>query len=74
MFKGKKGQVITAIFLLLVFLIFWILVIADLLSTWGNQYVLINGSSGLEAFFYQNINLLIMFVVAISVFALASRE
>jgi hypothetical protein len=56
----KKGfSKISIVFYSLIFIIIWALFIAGQLSTWGHTAV-VNGSlSGFEAFFFENLNLLV---------------
>ncbi len=74
MFGNKKGQVVTVIFLFLMFIIFYILAFSSMISTFGANYVTINNATGLVALFYNNINVVIILVMTISVLALASRN
>jgi hypothetical protein len=60
MINGRKAQsTITIIFIVLTFIIGWIFFLGDFLSYWGGQTVIINNLTGFEAFFYNNLNLLI---------------
>ena len=45
-----------------------------MISTFGANYVTINNATGLVALFYNNINVVIILVMTISVLALASRN
>lgn len=56
-------------FFTFVFILFWALFIAKQLSYWGQRAVIDNGLTGVEAFFYSNINLLIGIVLLIFILA-----
>lgn len=63
---------ISVIFFSLVFLILWALFFANQLTTWG-QVAIVNGNlSGIEAFFYGNLNLVVgvLFFIFILAFAI----
>jgi hypothetical protein len=58
---NKKGLLsIRLIFIDIVFIICWVFFLAPLLSFSGSQ-MLNNDISGFEAFFYSNLNLLVLF-------------
>ena len=60
MISNKRGQTfITIIFLVIVFLIVWVMVMAEQISYWGHKVVVDYGLTGLEAFGFENINLMI---------------
>jgi hypothetical protein len=64
---------ISIIFYSLIFLIMWALFIAGQLSTWGAVAVVNGGYTGIEAFFYENLNLFVgvmffIFILAIAVY------
>lgn len=72
-FHNKKGSKITIIFYSLIFIIIWALFIAGQLSTWGHVAVINGGYTGIEAFFYENLNLFVgvmffIFILAISIY------
>lgn len=68
--KFKKGQsTLTIVFIVLTFVIGWIFFLGDFLSYWGGQAVAINNLTGLEAFFYGNLNVLV--AVGLLLFTLA---
>jgi len=56
---NKKGQALTVIFFVLMFVIVWIMFFAEQLSYWGEMIVVNGGYTGFPAFFYNNLNLLI---------------
>ena len=64
---------ISIIFYSLMFLIIWAMFIAGQLSTWGALAVVNGGYTGIEAFFYENLNLFVgvmffIFILAIAVY------
>lgn len=67
----KKGlSNISIIFFSLVFIIFWSISFAPLLSEWGHQAV-INGSyTGIEALFYENLNFVVAIIFIIFIIAI----
>ncbi len=68
--KQRKAQgIISIIFFTLVFIIIWGMFIAEQLTYWGQRAVIDNGLTGVEAFFYSNINLLIAIVLLIFILA-----
>jgi len=60
---NKRGQVIPLVvfFIDLVFIVCWIYFLADLLTFAGNQMITVGQATGLEAFFYSNLNLWVFF-------------
>ena len=67
---NKSGQTpITFIFMIITFLIGWAMFGAKFLSDAGQQYITINNASGFEAFFYGNLNLLVLFCLIIVIIA-----
>lgn len=68
---NKKGLTnISIIFFVLVFIILWALVFANLLSDYGNQIVNENNLTGVEALLYSNINLIVAIILLIFILAL----
>lgn len=68
---SKKSQtIITFVFLMFVFIIFWVFFIADFINMAGSMYVNnpVNEATGLETFFYSNLNLFIMIGLILSIF------
>jgi hypothetical protein len=61
MLRGKKAQVGIAGFLILIgfFIIFWFVWLGGFLADIGGQMIETNHMTGIEAFFYGNINLVI---------------
>jgi hypothetical protein len=71
--NNKKGLgKISIIFFSLVFVILWALFFAAQLSFWGHQAVINGNLSGIEAFFYDNINLVVGVIFSIFILAVAS--
>ena len=70
----KKGiGKINIIFFSLVFLILWALFFGEQVSYWGHL-VVVNGSlTGIEAFLYDNINLILAVVFFIFIIAVGMR-
>lgn len=69
----KQAQTaIGFLFTIGVFFLVWILFLADILSEAGRQYIENNGSTGLEALFYANLNGVIFIVILIVLAAFAS--
>jgi len=60
---------ITFIFTILTFIIGWVLFGAKFLSDAGQQYIAVNQATGLEAFFYGNLNLIVMFCLLLVIIA-----
>ena len=56
---NKKGLVgpIGAIFLFLLFIVLWLVFLAEWLNNIGQMIITTNSLTGLEAFFYSNLNL-----------------
>lgn len=59
--KTKKGEVgpIGAIFLFLVFIVIWLIWLASWIGEVGATVVTENSLTGVEAFFFSNLNLMI---------------
>jgi hypothetical protein len=69
--KDKKGLTkISIIFFSLVFIIIWALFIGQQVAYWGHLTVINGGLTGIEAFLYDNINLLIAIIFFIFIVAL----
>ncbi|MBW2986669.1 hypothetical protein KY333_04845 [Candidatus Woesearchaeota archaeon] len=71
MIKTKKGTVFTVIFYLLVFGILFTLGLSSWLNDVGTRAVEEHGYTGVEAFFYENITVFIIFILIIAIFALS---
>lgn len=71
---NKKGiTVVTIVFWAFIFVVFWALTFAPMLSYWGHAAVVNNNLTGIEALFYDNVNFVIgicfgLFVIAFSLF------
>jgi len=67
---NKKGQegIITIIFISIVFLFVWIMGIGKELARWGNNAVIMNNLTGIEAFGFSNLNLLVSFAFILFIF------
>jgi len=68
----KAFSKISIIFYAIVFVIIWALVLADQLNTWGAVAIANGGYSGIEALFYQNLNLVVAVIFFISLLALGA--
>ena len=68
----KAFSKITIIYIALVFIIVWAMFIGPLLSTYGHLAVINGGYTGIEALFYENLNLVVAVVFFISLLGLAS--
>jgi len=68
---NKAGQVgiIGIIFLLLVFLILWAVWLGGWIAETGQNIIAINNLTGVEAFFYANLNLVILFALILGTMA-----
>lgn len=67
---NKRGfSVITVIFWAIIFVILWALFFAQQLSYWGHAAVVNSNLTGVEALFYDNVNLVIGFCFAVFVIA-----
>ena len=68
---NKKGFVspIAIIVSYLVFLVFWFLVFAEQLNTWGQRAIELNGLVGLEAFLWANLNLWVFIISLMALIA-----
>ena len=69
----KALSKISIIFYSLIFIILWAVFIAGQLTTWGNVAIVNGGYTGIEAFFYGNLNLLVgaiflIFTLAVAVY------
>jgi di/tricarboxylate transporter len=66
----KAFSKISIIFWSITFIILWAVFIAGQLATWGHAAV-INGSlTGIEAFFFENLNLLVAVIFLIFILAI----
>jgi hypothetical protein len=60
LFRNKKGVLVIYLFFAVVFfLIVWGVVLAPMISDWGSRAVVDNSLTGVEAFFLDNLNLVI---------------
>lgn len=68
---NKKGFVgpIGAIFLFLLFIVMWLVFLAEWLNEIGAMLILNNNLTGIEAFFYSNLNLTIFIVMILGMLA-----
>ena len=66
---NSKGQVgiITFLFSMLVFIILYAMFFASWLNDWGQRAITMNNLTGFEAFFYANINTLVIIVMILSI-------
>lgn len=67
----RKAQVgvIGVIFLLLMFIVIWLVWLGSWVSEVGAQAVIENNLSGVEAFFFENLNLVILFGLILGIMA-----
>jgi len=75
-FKNKKGQtIITVIFLAIGFLFVWIMFAGKELGRYGQQAITAGNLTGIEAFGFANLNLIVFiaFVIFILIMATYSR-
>jgi len=69
---NKKGiGVITLIFWVISFVLVWSLFIGKMLNEWGQQAIITNSLTGIEAFFYGNLNFVVAIVFLIAILAMA---
>jgi hypothetical protein len=69
--KDKKAlSKISIVFYSLVFLILWSIFIAGQLTLWGHTAVINGQLTGIEAFFYDNLNLLVGGIFLIFILAI----
>jgi len=69
---NKKGiGVITLIFWVIMFILVWALFIGKMLNEWGQQAIINSSLTGIEAFFYGNLNFVVGIVFIISIFAIS---
>ena len=66
---NKKAGVIGFAIYLFMFIIFWIFFLSKLMTLAGTEYIRNNGATGLEAFFYANLNLWVLVGIVLSVLA-----
>jgi len=64
---NKKGNIITYVFSIFVFLIFWIFFLSTFLNLAGENYILVNAPAGIELMFYSNLNLVVGAILVISI-------
>lgn len=67
----RKGQVgiIGVVFLFVVFMILWFMWLGGMVAAVGHQVVVDNDIVGLEAFFFENLNLWIMIAAVLGMLA-----
>ena len=63
--KAQTG-IATYLGIVFVFVIIWAFGLGAFISYWGAQAVSVNSLSGIEAFFFSNLNLVIFFALIIS--------
>jgi len=69
---NKKGfSIITLFFWVISFILIWSLFVAKILNEWGQQAIINGGLSGVEAFFFANLNYIIGLVFLISILAIS---
>lgn len=68
---NKKGFVgpIGAIFLFLLFIVLWLMFLAEWLNEVGAMIIATNNLVGLEAFFYSNLNLMVFIIMVLGMLA-----
>ena len=64
---NKKGQVMSIVFGLIVFIILWAMFFAKWLNDWAEQFIVSSSLTGLEAFFVSYINVWVFAGVIIGV-------
>jgi hypothetical protein len=64
---NKKGNIITYVFSIFVFLIFWIFFLSTFLNLAGENYISVNAPTGIELMFYSNLNLVVGAILIISI-------
>lgn len=57
---NKKGQMMSILFSLLVFIILWAMFFGKWLADWGQRYIIQHSATGLEAFLMANMNLWVL--------------
>jgi len=57
---NKKGQLMSLVFGLVVFIVLWAMFFGKWVSDWGQNFILVNGSTGLEAFLISAMNIWIL--------------
>jgi len=70
--NNKGLSKISLVFFAVVFVILWALFFGSQLTQWGNVAIINGGYSGIEAFFYGNLNLVVGCIFLISMLALGS--
>ena len=66
-FRNKKGVgIIGAIMLFMVFVVMWFVWLGGWVAQVGHQVVIDNSLSGIEAFAFDNLNLIIMLVLILA--------
>jgi len=69
---NKKGiGIITLFFWVISFMLVWSLLIGKMLSEWGQQAIISNNLTGIEAFFYANLNFVVGIVFLIAILAIS---
>jgi hypothetical protein len=65
----QKAQILRFTIILIFFVILWALVFSPIIGTWANAGIAQNNLTGLEAFFYGNINLFIFIGLVVAMIA-----
>ena len=71
LFNKTGVGIITIIFWVVGAVIVWAMFAAPIISAWGHQTVVVGSYTGVEALFFENLNLFIGIVMLISIGALA---
>ena len=66
--KNKKGNVIAWSFFMLSFIFIWAVWLGAFMQEWGATYITVNSATGIEAFFYANLNIWIGLALITSIF------
>lgn len=69
-FKNKRAVgPVGAIILFMFFLVFYFVWLANFLSVAGANYIAVNNATGLEAFFYSNLNVWVVLCMILGMLA-----
>ena len=66
---NNKANIISAMVVYFVFILVWFAALGGYINTVGEAAVESGGMSGLEAFFYENLNVVIFIIMTISIVA-----
>ena len=66
---NNKANIISAMVVYFVFILVWFAALGGYINTVGEVAVENGGMSGLEAFFYENLNVVIFIIMTISIVA-----